>query len=173
MNTSTRFSLSRLTALLAALAFALPAFAAPQVPPAQGIAPAAPPTPMPPLPEIKGVVSWNTLAKVKQVKTKDKILPSFSKEVSELNGREVVLQGYMMPLEPGEKQSHFLLTLSSPSCAYCLPAGPEGIVEIKSKTPVKYSLEPVFVNGKLSVMNDDPAGLYYRLTEAAPTTVKQ
>jgi hypothetical protein len=168
------------TLLITLLAAPLLAWAAPQVPPAQGApgghvppagATAAPPL-MQALPDIKGVVSWNTLAKVKQVKTKDRILPEFTKEVSALNDKEVKLQGFMMPLEPGEKQKHFLLSVNPQSCAFCLPAGPEGVVEVKSKTPVKYSFEPVILSGKMSVLKDDPMGLYYRLVDAEPSTAK-
>lgn len=165
------------TLLMTLLAAPALVFAATQVPPAQG-APGehvpplnAPPPSMQPLPEIKGVVSWNTLAKVKQIKTKDRILPEFSKEIAALNNQEVKLQGFMMPLEPGEKQKHFLISLTPPSCSFCLPAGPEGVVEVKSKTPIKYTFEPVIVSGKMSVLKDDPMGLYYRLTDAAPATV--
>ena len=127
---------------------------------------------MQPLPEIKGVVSWNTLAKVKQIKTKDRILPEFSKEISELNNKEVKVQGFMMPLEPGEKQKHFLISTTPQTCSFCLPAGPEGVVEVKSKTPVKYTFEPVVISGKMSVLKDDPMGLYYRLTDATPVSEK-
>jgi hypothetical protein len=160
-----------LTLMLAAPALA---FSATQGPPAQG-APGehVPPPNMPPptmqaLPDVKGVVSWNTLAKVKQIKTKDRILPEFSKEIVALNDKEVKVQGFMMPLEPGEKQKHFLISLNPQTCAFCLPAGPEGVVEVKSNTPVKYTFEPVILSGKMSVLKDDPMGLYYRLTEAAP-----
>jgi hypothetical protein len=73
----------------------------------------------------------------------------------------------MMPLEPGQKQKHFLLTVTSASCPYCLPAGPEGVVEIKSRTPVKFSYAPFIVQGKLKVLASDPMGLYYRMTDAA------
>ncbi|MEN3293999.1 MAG: uncharacterized protein V7642_3252 [Burkholderiales bacterium] len=168
------------TLLITLLAAPILASAAPQVPPAQGApgghvppagAPAAPPV-MQALPDVKGVVSWNTLAKVKQVKTKDRILPEFTKEVTALNEKEVKLQGFMMPLEPGEKQKHFLISVNPQSCAFCLPAGPEGVVEVKSKTPVKYTFEPVILSGKMSVLKDDPMGLYYRLTEAEPSTAK-
>ncbi|HEX7635651.1 MAG TPA: DUF3299 domain-containing protein [Noviherbaspirillum sp.] len=161
--------------------FAAPllAFAATQVPPPQGAAgghvppPGAPDTPiLQQLPEILGVVSWNTLAKVKQVKSKDRILPEFTKEITALNDKEIKVQGFMMPLEPGEKQKHFLLSVNPQTCAFCLPAGPEGVVEVKSKTPVKYTFEPVIVFGKMSVMKDDPMGLYYRLTNAAPASAK-
>jgi hypothetical protein len=47
-----------------------------------------------------------------------------------------------------------------------IPAGPESMVEVKTKTPVKYSLEPVTVEGKFAVLNDDSYGLYYRITDA-------
>lgn len=164
--------------LIAMLGFPVLAFSAPQVPPAQGaplgghVPPPNAPPPMQPLPEIKGVVSWNTLAKVKQVKTKDRILPEFSKEITELDNKEVKVQGFMMPLEPGEKQKHFLISTTPQTCSFCLPAGPEGVVEVQSKTPVKYTFEPVIVSGKMSVLKDDPMGLYYRLTEATPVSAK-
>ena len=155
------------------------AVAATQVPPAQGGpaehvppagAPAAPP--MQGLVDIQGVVSWNTLAKVKQIKAKDRIVPQFTPEITALNDKEIKLQGFMMPLEPGEKQKHFLISYNPQTCAYCLPAGPEGVVEVKSKVPVKYSFEPVIVSGKMTVLKDDPMGLYYRLTEATPSSAK-
>lgn len=130
------------------------------------------PEPMPQLQDVQGVVSWNTLAKVKQVKAKDRILPEFNKEITALNNQEVKIQGFMMPLEPGERQKHFLLSVTPQSCSFCLPAGPEGVVEVKSKTPVKYTIEPVIVSGKMSILKEDPMGLYYRLTEAKPATAK-
>lgn len=131
-----------------------------------------PPPAMQALPEIKGVLSWNTLAQVKQTKVKNRILTEFSKEITALNNREVKLQGFMMPLEPGDKQKHFLISLTPPSCSYCMPAGPEGVVEVKSKTPIKYTFDPIIVSGKMSVLKDDPMGMYYRLTDAAPASVK-
>jgi uncharacterized protein len=169
-----RFS-ARWRALLAAPALLLlplalnqPAFA--QAGPQHDLSGVPPMAPV--LPEVKGVVSWNTLAKVKQVKSRDRILPEFSKEVAALNNQEVKIQGFMMPLEPGERQKHFLLSITPQSCSFCLPAGPEGIVEVRSKTPIKYTFEPVIVSGRMSVMKDDPMGLYYRLTDANPAAVK-
>ena len=40
------------------------------------------------------------------------------------------------------------------------------LTDVKTKTLVKYSLEPVTVEGKFAVLNDDSYGLYYRVTEA-------
>jgi hypothetical protein len=113
-----------------------------------------------------------TLAKVRQIKTKDRILPEFTREITALNDKEVKLQGFMMPLEPGEKQKHFLISVNPQSCAFCLPAGPEGVVEVKTKTPVKYTFEPVILSGRMSVLKDDPMGLYYRLSDATPSSAK-
>ena len=128
-----------------------------------------PPSPyaMKPLPELKGVVSWKTLAEVTPVRQNDRFVPQFSKGVSALDKKEVKLQGFMMPLDMGEKQKRFLLVAMPPTCAFCLPGGPEQLVEVQARTPVKYGFEPIIVSGKFVVLRDDPMGLYYRLTDAA------
>jgi hypothetical protein len=76
------------------------------------------------------------------------------------------VQGYMMPLEPGEKQRHFLLSSVPLTCSFCTAGGPESMVEVKSKTPVKYTMDAVVVEGTFAVLNDDPYGLYYRIVDA-------
>lgn len=125
-----------------------------------------PPQYLKPLPELKGVVSWKTLAEVTPVKQKDRFVPQFSKDISALDQKEVKLQGFMMPLDMGDKQKRFLLVAMPPTCAFCLPGGPDQLVEVQAKTPVKYGFEPIVVNGKFAVLKDDPMGLYYRLTDA-------
>lgn len=170
MHSASRVLLPALLLALLTPAIALAAGAGSA--PAQGQQHIAPPgvgnTPgqMPVLYDIQGVTSWSTLAKVKQVKVKNRILPEFSKDIAALNNQEIKVQGFMMPLEPGEKQKHFLISLVPQSCSFCLPAGPEGVVEVKSKTPVKYTLEPIIVSGKMEIMKDDPMGLYYRMNNA-------
>ena len=145
------------------LAFALPALAQHQAPP--GVDPNA----FKPLPERKDVVSWKLLSQVELVKQKDRYVPQFAKDVSALDQKEVKVQGFMMPLQVGDKQSHFVLTAMPQSCSFCLPGGPESMVEVKSKTPVKYTFEPVVLTGKLAILKDDPTGVFYRLTDAVPT----
>jgi hypothetical protein len=119
-----------------------------------------------PLPELKGVVSWKTLAEVTTVKDKERLVPQFSREIIALDKKEVKLQGFMMPLDMGERQKRFLLVAMPPSCAFCLPGGPDQVVEVIAKTPVKYGFDPIIVSGRFAVLRDDPMGLYYRLTEA-------
>jgi len=119
-----------------------------------------------PLPETKGVVSWKTLAEVQAVKGPKGFVPQFSGNILALDKKDVKLQGFMLPLDTGERQKRFILTGLPPSCAFCLPGGPDSLVEVHAKTPVKYGFEPIVISGRLTVLKDDPAGLYYRLTDA-------
>jgi hypothetical protein len=120
------------------------------------------------LPERKDVVSWQTLSQVELVKQKDRYVPKFAPGVAALDQKDVKLQGFMMPLGMGDKQTHFVLSAMPQSCAFCMPGGPESMVEVKTKTPVKYTFEPVVVSGKLTVLKDDPTGIFYRITDATP-----
>lgn len=118
------------------------------------------------LPELKGVVSWKLLGQVKSVQVGTKFVPEFTAEVRQLDKQEVRLQGYMMPIVAGETHNHFLLTMRPPHCPFCLSIGPEYIVEVKSKGPIKHTYEPIVLAGRLNVLSDDPFGLYYRLVDA-------
>ncbi|MFM9887770.1 MAG: DUF3299 domain-containing protein [Burkholderiales bacterium] len=125
-----------------------------------------------PLPELPGVVSWKTLSLVETVKQKDKFVPAFDKSVAVLDKKEVKVQGFMMPLETGERQKHFILSASPPSCGFCMPGGPEGIVEVRTKQPIKYTVDPIVISGRMAILRDDPTGIYYRLTDASQSTAK-
>lgn len=148
--------------LVAGLLVAFPVAAQHQAPP--GVDPGL----FRPLPDRKDVVPWKLLAQVELVKQKDRYVPQFAKDVAALDQKQVKVQGFIMPLQMGDKQSHFVLTAMPQTCAFCLPGGPESMVEVKSKTPVKYSFEAVVMTGKLSVLKDDPTGVFYRLTDAVP-----
>ena len=123
-------------------------------------------SPFAPLSERNDVVPWSVLTAVKTKNEKNRILPIFTRDQTALGDKIQRIQGFMMPLEPGEKQKHFLLSSVPMTCSFCTPGGPESMVEVKTKTPVKYSMEPVVVEGRFAVLNDDPYGLYYRVTDA-------
>jgi uncharacterized protein len=112
------------------------------------------------------VLPWALLTDVKTKSEKNRLLPDFPAPVVALGKKTQRIQGFMMPLEPGEKQKHFLLTSVPMTCSFCTPGGPESMVEVKTKIPVRYSLDIVVVEGKFAVLNDDPYGLYYRLDDA-------
>ena len=126
----------------------------------------SPNSPFAPLPERSDVLPWSLLTDVKTRAVKNRLLPVFPAPVQALNDKAQRIQGFMMPLEPGERQRHFLLSSVPMSCSFCVPGGPESMVEVRTRTPVKYTLEPVVVEGKFAVLADDPYGLYYRITDA-------
>ena len=123
-------------------------------------------SPFPQIQDRGDVLPWSMLTDVKTKAEKNRLLPVFPAPVVALNQKTQRIQGFMMPLEPGEKQRHFLLTSVPMTCGFCTPGGPESMVEVKTKTPVKYSMDIVVVEGKFAVLNDDPYGLYYRITDA-------
>jgi len=123
-------------------------------------------SPFAPLQERADVLPWSVLTAVKTKLDKNRVLPVFPGNVQALNQKSQRVQGFMMPLDPGEKQKHFLLSSVPMTCAFCVPGGPESMVEVKTKTPVKYSMEAVVVEGQFAVLKDDPYGLFYRMTEA-------
>jgi hypothetical protein len=122
------------------------------------------------LPEVKGIVSWKLLGQVKTAQVGQRFVPEFAAEIRKLDQQDVKLQGYMMPIAAGEKHDHFLLTMRPADCPFCLSVGPEYIVEVKAKTSIKHTYEPVVLAGRLNVLRDDPYGLYYRLTDAQLAT---
>lgn len=170
--------MSTRTLLLAGLLAVGLAQAQPLSPPIEGGVPSGPPgsgagvhgagSPFPPLKERGDVLPWSFLTNVKTRIEKNRVLPVFPPEIQALDGKPQRVQGFMMPLEPGEKQTHFLLSSVPLTCSFCLPGGPESMVEVKTKTPIRYSMEPVVVQGRLAVLRDDPYGLYYRITDAVP-----
>jgi uncharacterized protein len=166
-----RAALALVTTVMAGAAFAqaassTPATSGAAVPLGSGPGYHDPRSPFKPLQEVEGVVSWKLLSSVTVKADKSKVTPSFPSGVLALNQRTVKVQGFMMPLEPGDKQSHFLLSSVPTSCSFCVPAGPEGLVEVRSKTPVRYTLDVVTVEGQMAVLNDDPYGMFYRVTDA-------
>lgn len=126
----------------------------------------SPDSPFKPLPQRSDVVPWSVLTAVKTKTEKNKVLPVFQPEQVALARKPQRVQGFMMPLEPGEKQRHFLLSSVPLTCGFCVPGGPESMVEVRTREPVRYTLEPVVVEGKFAVLHDDPYGLYYRITDA-------
>lgn len=128
----------------------------------------SPNSPFPQLKERSDVLAWSLLTTVKTKVEKNRVLPVFPPAIQALDQKTQRVQGFMMPLDPGEKQTHFLLSSVPLTCSFCVPGGPESMIEVKSKTPVKYGMEPVVVEGRFSVLHDDQYGLYYRITDAVP-----
>ena len=113
-----------------------------------------------------GTVPWELLQQAKTVqKAEKKFGPEFTREIRNLDRQQVKLYGFMMPLDQSARQKRFLLASFPPHCAFCLPGGPESLVEVIADKPVEFTYEPIVVSGRLAVLEDDV--VYYRLTNAA------
>ena len=112
-----------------------------------------------------GTVPWQVLQQAKTVQKADKSYgPVFTREIRKLDQQDVKVYGFMMPLEQTLKQKRFLLASFPPHCPFCMPGGPESMVEVVADQAVEFTYEPIIVAGRLAVLEDDV--VYYRLTHA-------
>jgi hypothetical protein len=138
----------------------------PALAPGQGAGYHDPRSAFKPLEEREGVLSWRLLSSVTTRIENKRPVPQFPTQLEKLHQQTVKVQGWMLPLEPGDRQRHFLLSSVPTSCNFCTPAGPEGLIEIRTAQPVRYTLDAIIIEGQLAVLKADPYGLFYRVTEA-------
>jgi hypothetical protein len=113
-----------------------------------------------------GTVPWELLQQAKTVQKADKSFgPVFTREIRSLDKQQVKLYGFMMPLEQSSKQKRFLLASFPPHCPFCMPGGPESMVEVIADKAIEFTYEPIVVAGRMAVLDDDV--VYYRLTSAS------
>jgi uncharacterized protein len=112
-----------------------------------------------------GTVPWELLQQAKTVQKADKRFgPLFTSEIRSLDRKEVKLYGFMMPLDQTAKQKRFLLASFPPHCPFCMPGGPESMVEVLADNAIEFTYEPILVSGRMAVLDDDV--VYYRLSNA-------
>ena len=116
-----------------------------------------------PLPEVDGAVSWDLLSKVDLVWDDNDLVPDYSDEIRKLDGERIKMVGFVIPLDSlGQRQ---LLSVNSPHCPFCLPAGPSGFVELNCEEPLEFTTEPVVVTGVFKLLIQDWSGYYYRMDD--------
>jgi hypothetical protein len=161
--------LSLLARLALCAAACLPVFVAQAQTAATGAAASVPHDPTKSmLPDARGAVPWSLLSAATIRMNRGKLGPAFPEALRPLDGKTVKLQGYILPIEAGQTHSYFLLSAWSPTCPFCQTAGPEAVVEVRARSAVKYSTEPVVVEGRLMLLENDASGVFYRLVDAAP-----
>ena len=116
-----------------------------------------------PLPEIDGALPWETLHQVELVFEGPDLIPEFASEVLQLSGERIKMVGFMLPLDASGER--ILLSQYAPHCPFCMTAGPESFVELRSAEPIGMSLEPIVVEGTLEVLDQSLEGYYYRMAD--------
>ncbi|MFT5998350.1 MAG: hypothetical protein ACI81P_000803 [Neolewinella sp.] len=116
---------------------------------------------------------WKTLSKITYEKKFDELLgfkvdvPVFGDDTKALEGEIVEVSGYIVPVEGYKSHTEFVFSAYPYNmCFFCGGAGPETVMEVTSKEPVKYSTERVKLRGKLLLNSDDINRLMYVLVDA-------
>ena len=116
---------------------------------------------------------WNKLSNVTYEVRLDEVtkfdleFPIFSDEVKALDGTEITIEGWMIPLEELQGKSYFVLSaLPFVNCFFCGGAGPETVMEVFGKKHIDFTEKKIKVRGKLTINPDDPLRLMYILNEA-------
>lgn len=115
--------------------------------------------------------NWDTLAKLEFEKSQDEYgeiyIPKFGPEIKALAGKEIELDGYIIPFE-GMFGPTKLIISSVPiaSCFFCGGAGPESVAEVYLSESVKYTAKRVKVTGKLNLNKENSDQLMYILKDA-------
>jgi hypothetical protein len=95
------------------------------------------------------------------------VRPEFSDALKQMDGSDILIQGYMFPLGQEEKQPLFLLGPFPVSCPYHYHVKPNLIIEVHAKTPVAFSYDAVNIKGTLELVpKDDEYNVFYRLKDA-------
>ena len=95
------------------------------------------------------------------------VRPEFPKNLQRLDGRQVLIKGFMFPLGQEEKQPRFLMGPFPVSCPFHYDVTPSLIIEVHAKKPVAFSYNAVSIRGQLELVpQDDEYNVFYRLKNA-------
>jgi len=116
---------------------------------------------------------WKTLAKITFKKEYDELMgfkvdvPVFSKDVEELDGKEITIKGYIIPVEGYKSHTEFVFSAFPYNmCFFCGGAGPETVMEVVAIEAVKFSTEAIQIKGILHLNSTDINKLIYSLSDA-------
>ncbi|MFC0655008.1 hypothetical protein [Mongoliitalea lutea] len=94
-------------------------------------------------------------------------IPVFGSKIKNLEGKVVEADGFIIPFEGMFKPEHIILSsLPLAECFFCGSGGPETVMEVMLKNPIKYTSKKVRVKGKLTLNDKDPEKLMYILVDA-------
>ena len=120
--------------------------------------------------------TWKTLSRITYKKEFDELMgfkidkPVFSDKIKALEGKEIIMKGYIIPVEGYKSHTEFILSAFPYNmCFFCGGAGPETVMEVEAKEAVKYQADAIYLKGKLELNADDINRLMYKLVDAVLT----
>lgn len=117
--------------------------------------------------------SWKTLAKITFTKQYDELMgfkvdvPVFSEDILALEGNEMNIKGYIIPVEGYKGHKEFIFSAFPYSmCFFCGGAGPETVMDVFATEPIDYTAEQITLRGTLELNATDINRLMYTLNDA-------
>jgi hypothetical protein len=115
-----------------------------------------------------GGTSWALLESTEEVQRESAGMvyskPRFPQQVRALQGKKIKVSGYMLPLQNGARQSHFVLLAYPPDCPFHLNPAPDQFIEIRVAQPVPVREGVMTVEGVLVLGGEDESGVFYKMT---------
>lgn len=118
--------------------------------------------------------AWNTLSMVTYQREFDETFgidiekPILNPLVRTMEGKEIEVEGYIIPLTGKVEQSHFMLSRFPQSmCFFCGKAGPESAAQVftKDSKKIAFTDKKVRVKGVLRINVTDITNLLYTLED--------
>ena len=116
---------------------------------------------------------WKTLSKISYKKEYDELMgfkidkPVFGESVKALEGKEITIKGYIIPVEGYKGHKEFIFSAFPYSmCFFCGGAGPESVMEVQAVEAINYVAESIVLKGKLHLNSEDVNKLMFSLSEA-------
>jgi len=89
--------------------------------------------------------------------------------IQALEGQEITLKGYVIPLSGKKAQSHFMFSAYPFSnCFFCGKAGPESVIEVFTKDDMKipFDDDAIKIKGIFHFTSQDPNDVMFTLKNA-------
>lgn len=120
---------------------------------------------------------WRTLAMIKMEKQFSSMEEGkelrFGPLIKRMEGTEITVRGYIIPLSGKKGQSHFMFSAYPYSnCFFCGKAGPESVMEVfvKDDKKLDYSEKIIKLKGTFNIRSSDPNDIMYQLSDAVLIT---
>lgn len=115
---------------------------------------------------------WKTLSKITYKKQYDELMgfkidiPVFSDAIKALEDTEVIVKGYIIPVEGYKSHNEFIFSAFPYNmCFFCGGAGPETVMEVITLEGIEYTAEPIVLKGKLKLNAEDINRLMFQLVD--------
>ena len=120
---------------------------------------------------------WNTLFLIKfERQSGDGSSPlatagngKFTEMIQAMNGSEIELKGYIIPLDGQKAQSHFMFSAYPfANCFFCGKAGPESVMEVfmADSEKVEFSEQAITIKGTFKFLPNRLEEVMYQLENA-------